>query len=313
MDLAVSTNWNSSRHERGEAIIDDILSLGVRHAELGYKLSLSQTDGISQRVKGGEITIVSVHSYCPVPMGAPSGHPELFNPASRPEGERRMAVTQLSRNIEFAADLGAARLVVHAGRIKMHSISRQLMDLSDAGQRHSKPFERRFQKLMRKRERKIQPYLEALRRSLDALLPRAEAAGVALCLETMPSWETLPCETEFLELSAHYNSPFLRYWHDIGHAMIRNHLGFIDHRRWAERMLPYMAGVHIHQSDGPTDAHLLPTGSDSVLSDFAFLGQADIAHVLEPASGMPREILMEGITAIRQHWAATDGSPQGDV
>lgn len=312
MDLAISTNWNSTRHERGETLIEEILSLGLQHAELGYKLTLSQTDGVTQCVSRGEIAIPSVHSYCPVPLGVPYGHPELFSPSCRPEMDRRAAVTHLIRNLEFASSVGARHLVIHAGRVKMRTITPRLMELAERDLRNSKKYARLFDRLMRTRERKVQRHLDALRRSLDELLPRAEAARVALCLETLPSWETLPCETEMLELCAHYDTPYLRYWHDIGHAMIRDHLGYIDHRRWAERLLPYMGGVHIHQSDGAHDAHLLPTDAASILPDFAFLGQADIGHVMEPGSSMPPEILIEGIAAIRKHWTATPPPQQGE-
>ena len=210
-----------------------------------------------------------------------------------------MAVMQLIRNCEFAASVGAPRLVIHAGRVPMRSTSQELMDLSGAGFRYSKKFTRRFEALLRKRARKVRPYLDALRRSLDELLPCAESAGVAVCIENLPSWETLPCETEFLTLQEEYDTPFLRYWHDVGHAMIRDHLGFIDHRRWAKRLLPVMAGVHIHQSNGADDVHQLAPSPAVARSDFPFLGQAGVAHVLEPSSALPAQALADAIRDIR--------------
>jgi hypothetical protein len=42
------------------------------------------------------------------------------------------------------------------------------------------------------------------------------------------------------------NSPNLVYWHDCGHAQIKENLGFIHHALHLESLAPRLAGFHVH-------------------------------------------------------------------
>jgi len=88
MRIALSTNWNTRRHVEGEAIADEILALGFDALELGYHTTEEIAEGVLRRVNSGAVTVDSVHAYCPVPVGAPHGYPELYLLASLDEDER---------------------------------------------------------------------------------------------------------------------------------------------------------------------------------------------------------------------------------
>jgi hypothetical protein len=49
-----------------------------------------------------------VHNFCPVPIGAPRGHPEIWTLAARDERERESAMHHTGRTIRFAAEVGRA-------------------------------------------------------------------------------------------------------------------------------------------------------------------------------------------------------------
>ena len=52
--LSISTNWNSRRHETGEALLDEIAGFGLSTVELGYALTARQappTDNKSNRIR----------------------------------------------------------------------------------------------------------------------------------------------------------------------------------------------------------------------------------------------------------------------
>ena len=83
MSFALTTRWNAGRHTDGEALIEEILGMGFRHVELGYDLRRDLVPGVMKMVEKGAVKVDSVHNYCPVPMGAPYGHPELFTLADR--------------------------------------------------------------------------------------------------------------------------------------------------------------------------------------------------------------------------------------
>lgn len=53
--LVFSTCWNSHRHQDGEEMIDEILSLGFDHVELSHGIKLSLLPGIMRAVKAGKV------------------------------------------------------------------------------------------------------------------------------------------------------------------------------------------------------------------------------------------------------------------
>ena len=115
MKIALSTNWCNSRLEDGGAIVDEALSLGFDALELGFRTTELQAAGIKARL--GEMPVGSVHAFCPVPISAPSGHPELFTLASFDAGARALARAHVAKNVRFAAEVGADAVVLHAGRV----------------------------------------------------------------------------------------------------------------------------------------------------------------------------------------------------
>ena len=81
MTFALSTNWNNGRLNDGAAIADEAIALGFDALELGFRTMPEQLPGFKSRLD--QIPVDSIHAYCPVPLGAPSGHPELHRLASR--------------------------------------------------------------------------------------------------------------------------------------------------------------------------------------------------------------------------------------
>lgn len=80
MTFALSTNWNNRRLATGEAIVDEALALGFGALELGFHTSAEQVKGFKARLD--EMPVGSIHAFCPVPLSAPCGHPELYSLAS---------------------------------------------------------------------------------------------------------------------------------------------------------------------------------------------------------------------------------------
>ena len=105
--LAISTRWNAGRHRSGEAMIEEILDLGLGLVELGYDLRAELIPGVKTLVASGAVRVGSLHNFCPVPVGAPRPHPELYTPASPDRREREFAVIHISRTLRFAAEMGA--------------------------------------------------------------------------------------------------------------------------------------------------------------------------------------------------------------
>ncbi|HMP73646.1 MAG TPA: sugar phosphate isomerase/epimerase family protein [Kiritimatiellia bacterium] len=305
MEFAVSTHWNAYRHAHGEKLIDDILELGVRQVELGYDTRLDLVPGIRKRHAERAVDIVSLHAYCPVPMGAPRGHPELFTLASLDRHEREQALAYLRRTIEFAAELGAKVVVNHAGNVKMTHYSRDLMDLAYRGEQFTERYERLKFKLIEKRERPARKQMAYLLEGLHALLPDLEAAGITLGLEILPTWEAMPSEIEFEEIFRAIPSPRIGFWLDIGHAQIRENLGFINMTRWLERLAPRLAGMHVHDVAAPAQDHVMPPHGMVQFDRFLSLASLDLPRVIEPSPKTPARAIIEAIDLLKNCWSTT--------
>jgi sugar phosphate isomerase/epimerase len=307
MNFSLTTHWNARRHVHGEAMLEEIAGLGFEGVELGYDLRLELVDGVRRFLAGGALAVTSVHCFCPVPLGVPQAHPELFLPASREERERAKAVENIRATVEFAAEMGAGFVVCHAGRVAggPGRLARELIDLAESGEKYSRDYDRIKMKLQREREKKVGPHLDQLRRSIEELLPALEACRVTLAFENLPTWDALPSELEMEELAASIASPRIAYWHDIGHGQIRENLGFINHLRWVERLRPRLAGMHIHDVAPPCGDHVMPPRGHVPFERFREVAAADIVRVLEPSGRTPPEEVWEGLAYLRQCWGGT--------
>ena len=120
MRFSLSTNWNNGRLTDGAAIADEAIALGFEALELGFRTMPEQIPGFKSRLD--QIPVDSVHAYCPVPIGAPSGHPELHQLAHKDENERALARLLMKKTIACAAELGAKVVVTHAGYVNLDGL-----------------------------------------------------------------------------------------------------------------------------------------------------------------------------------------------
>ncbi len=297
--LAISTHWNAYRHASGEALIEETRELGFERVELGYDLTADLAVGVRQMVEQGVTRVDSVHNFCPVPVGAPRGHPELFELASPLTVQRENAVQLTLHTVRFAAELGAGHVVIHCGNVRVRPTTRDLIELAETGGRHSHKFEKQKTKLMLRRDKKVGKQLEFLKRSLEEMLPECEEHGVRLGIENLPSWESLPNEQELVALLDHFKSPYLGHWHDTGHGRIRQNMGFIDQWHWLGKLQAETAGLHIHDVRPPARDHVMPPEGELNFEQLASFIRDDTIRVLEPATGLPVEEVLAGRDIIK--------------
>ena len=308
MRMALSTNWNVRRHNAGEAMIDEILALGFDALELGYHTTEEVAAGVLRRVQAGTVTVDSIHAYCPVPLSAPHGYPELYLLASLDEDERAMASILLGRTLTFAASMGARAVVLHAGRIQLNSLFGELHTstlieaLEEEGSPEGAKYQRLLEKALRRRSARVRKYFDGFCLSLDALLPKFEKAGVALCLENLPSIEAFPDEQEIQMLKQRFDTPALAYWYDIGHGQVRENMGWIRNAEAARELLPITRGIHMHDTATRMDEHLPPGKGLVAFEDFSFYGSDEVIKVFEPSPEVTPQELKESLQYVRQLW-----------
>ena len=311
MIFALSTHWNASRHSDGEAMIQEILDMGIDHVELGYDTRIDLVPGIKTMVDQGAVKINSVHNFCPVPIGAPQGHPELFTLASSDRRIRESAVEHIGRTIAFAAEVGAKAVVTHAGNVEMKHFTLDLLHYVAANQQFQPKAEKLKLKLQLTREKKVHKQLPFLREGIEKLLPLMEQHQVFLALENLPTWEAIPTEAEMMDLLRDYGNSRLRYWHDLGHGQIRENMGMINQERWLEKLQPFLIGMHVHDVMPPGEDHVMPPHGHIDFSRFKTIGASDIIRVIEPRPNTPREAIVEAHTFLKEAWGTP--SPQTEI
>lgn len=270
MTFALSTNWCNRRLTCGEEIADAAEALGFDALELGFHTTQEQVAGF--RLRLDRMPVESVHAFCPVPLSAPCGYPELYALADPDDEARKMAQLQVRRNVAFAADIGAKTLVLHAGRVMF----RGLFSRWDAKRR-----------LKRGAERVV-----LFKRELEALVPELEKNAIVLGLENLPYREGFPDAHELKDLVGEWVKP----WYDTGHAYVRRETLKID-----EPLPTDVVGMHLNDSLGGDD-HLAP-GAGKV--DFAALAEmaCEARHrVLEPNADVSAEELATGLAHLKKTW-----------
>jgi sugar phosphate isomerase/epimerase len=160
--------------------------------------------------------------------------------------------------MEFARKVGAGAVVIHGGRVRTMRSYRQGLELIEGGQLFTKAYGQFKIEALRKREAGAVRPLARLEAMLDNVLPLAEELNIFLGLENRERYEDVPSEREMLPLLNRYNHPQLGYWHDFGHAQIKQNMAFLDHEAWFCEALPRLVGCHVHDVLWPNDDHQPP-------------------------------------------------------
>jgi len=299
---SLSTCWNSHRHTDGRALLREIRDLGFTHAELSHGTRISLMPGILDAVAAGEMRISSLHNFCPLPLGVNQSAPNLYQFTAESPRERESALKHTLKTLDFAVRVHAPVVVLHLGSVDLKDYSGRLKQLVQRGEGKSVKYEKLKQQAIEKREAKKKAFVDRLYESLRQIIPEAESRGIRLGCENREAVEELPFEDDFGLLFHELKSPALTYWHDTGHAQIKEHLGFIQHELHLRTYADRLSGFHLHDVQAQIRDHCAP-GSGSV--NFAALRpMVTPGHfkVFEFSPAMPVEILRQGVAHVQQLW-----------
>ena len=310
MRFALSTNWNNTRLSDGAAMADEALALGFDALELGFRTQPEQLPGFRSRLD--EMPVESIHAYCPVPLGAPSGHPELHRLASRDADERALARMLLKKTLSCAADLGAKVVVTHAGYVDLDGwfvnldteALRQLLVLGDGKENPERPvYSKYLAKAQARRRKRGRRLLDVFRKELDILIPDFEKAGVTLALENLPRLEGFPNAEEAAALMKDYSGSPVRLWFDTGHARVREcHRWAAPATEIATSLADHICGVHLNDVKDFHDDHRQPGWGKVDFAALAPLARRDVLRVFEPHDPVTFAELKASLSAMRGTW-----------
>jgi len=299
---SLSTCWNSHRHTDGRAMLREIRGLGFEYAELSHGIRISLLPGIIEAVDAGEVQISTLHNFCPLPIGVNQANPNLFQFSSVESRERENAWRYSIKTLDTAQRLKANLVVLHLGCIDMKEYTGRLIELAGEGQQQTPKYEKLCAEAIERREQRKERHLQLAGEMLGRLTAEAEARGLRLGIENREALEEIPLESDFTLFFKEFRGPTVCYWHDTGHAQIKENLGFIRHAMHLGSLAERLAGFHIHDVQFPARDHC-PPGAGMI--DFAALKpmvKAEHIKVFELSPGVPVEDLKRGVEYLKGVW-----------
>jgi len=153
-----------------------------------------------------------------------------------------------------------------------------------------------------RREKRVGQHLDSLFRGLERLVPVCAEHKVRLAIEILPTWEAIPTEAEIKPIIDRFGKEHLCYWHDIGHAQIRENLGLSNHRQALFDAADYLGGFHVHDVKPPAQDHCMPPKGMIEFPAFKEVAERDVLRVLEPRSNVTPDEIQRGLAIIRDSW-----------
>jgi len=299
---SLSTCWNSHRHTDGRVMLQEIRELGFEYAELSHGIRLTLLPGILTAVDAGEIKISSVHNFCPLPMGVDRAAPNIFKFSSEDRRERENAFKHTVKSIETAVRVKAAVVVLHMGAIEMKDYTDRLIDLVGEGKKETPKFQKLFEEVLIKREEKKERPMEYAIEILRRLIAEAEPRGIKLGIENREAVEEIFFESDYPLFLREFTSPAVAYWHDTGHAQIKENIGFIDHAFHLAAMSDRLAGLHVHDVHFPGKDHRPPGTGCINWAALKPMVRPDHIKVFEFSPSLTVEEVRSGVAHIKGIW-----------
>jgi sugar phosphate isomerase/epimerase len=243
-------------------MLREIADLGFDRVELSHGIRITLVPGILKAVEEGIVRIGSTHNFCPLPMGVLQAAPNFFQPSSADDRERDQWMRQTKRSIDFASQVGASVLVCHLGSVRYfwlmpsRHMEAYLRSHPDAAKSGDKAYVALTARALQKIRARMAPYWERTRESVRSVLDYAAEKKVRLALENRESFEELPIDADFPDLLAGMPPPApAGYWHDSGHAHLKERMGLINHRGQLEANAGRLLGFHLHDVDAEGRDH----------------------------------------------------------
>ncbi len=299
--LGISTSLRSEISDSGIEVLEAILDLGGEAVELEYRITPSMLREIVPYSRRREMTVLSLHNFCPLPEGIPKAKAsgDFFSLSALDKEERGLALRYTLRTLEWAEELGARAIVLHMGKIPMPGSMERFLELYDRKKTAGEEGQEFIREQKKSRARQGEAYLDAGLHSLDRLTREAEKRGVFLGIENRYNIHDLPNLEELKVLFRQFAGSPLRYWHDIGHATTQQNLGIESQDELLQNCGSHLIGVHLHGCKGYHDHEAPGSGEE----DYALLKKflkPETLRVVETHHRASKEELLRGFKLLKE-------------
>ncbi len=244
-------------------MLREMAALGFEYVELSHGVRITLVPGILKAVEEGVVKVSSTHNFCPLPTGVVQAAPNLFEPSSKDYREHDQWLRHTKRSLDFAAQMKARALVCHLGSVQFfwfnpaRNLRNYLRDNPDAGRTpEDKSYHALLEKSMVKLRKRMGPFWERTKASVAEIFDYATQKGVKLGFENREKFEELPLDGDYADFLAGLppTAP-VGYWHDTGHADIKEGMGLLNHRQHLEKMRSRLMGFHLHDVSAQGQDH----------------------------------------------------------
>ena len=258
-------------------MLREMADLGFDQVELSHGVRIVLVPGILKAVEEGVIKVGSTHNFCPLPIGVVQAAPNLFEPSATDHKEHEQWVRHTKRSIDFAAQVRARVVVCHLGSVSFfwsspeRKLKKYLSGKPNAGRDGDPKYTALVAKALEKLRKRMKPFWAQTRASVLEVFDYAAVKGVKLGFENREKFEELPLDADYADFVAGLpeGSP-AGYWHDTGHADIKQTMGLLDHRVHLTKNAPRLIGFHLHDVSASGQDHQ-PIGSGQI--DFKMVSE----------------------------------------
>lgn len=251
-------------------MLKEMAGLGFSHVELSHGTRITLVPGILKAVEEGVVKIGTTHNFCPLPTGVTQAAPNLFEPSTPDGREHEQWVRQTKRSLDFSAQVEAKILVMHLGSVKFlfGSPGPKLEAYADkhpgVDLRKDPKYLTLRDKAVAKMRKRMPSYWERVKASIEEVRVYAQERGIRLGFENREDFQELPMDPDFQELLESIQKPHTGgYWHDTGHAHIKESFGLLEHRQQLEKNAANLLGFHLHDVSPEGQDHQ-PIGSGKI-------------------------------------------------
>lgn len=260
--LALSTSWCSYRHTDGYTMLREMADLGFSHVELSHGIRITLVPGILRAVEEGVVKVSSTHNFCPLPTGIMQAAPNLFEPSAREAREHEQWLRHTKRSLDFSAQVKARVMVLHLGSVEFfwfnpaRTLKHYLRSHPHVELSEDRKYQRLLPKCVERLRKRMAPYWAQVKASIEEIRTYATEKGVALGFENREKFDELPLDDDFPALFESLTAPHTAgYWHDTGHAALKEGMGLLKHREHLEKNARRLIGFHLHDVNLERDDH----------------------------------------------------------
>jgi sugar phosphate isomerase/epimerase len=234
-------------------MLEEAAAMGFEYVELSHGIRITLVPGVLHAVEEGIVKISSCHNFCPLPTGLVHPSPNLFEPSDPDARVHDQWLRHTRRSLDFAAQVKARVLVCHLGSVSFFwfNPARRLKHYFSEHPRTSYADDKAYHAVrdaaLVKLRKRMPRYWDQVKASIGEITDYAKQKGVMLGFENRERFDELPVDADIESLFAGLpaDAP-VGYWHDTGHADLKEMMGLLNHREHLEKNAPRALGFHLH-------------------------------------------------------------------